>query len=343
VSPNPLVGCVIVKDNKIIGAGFHQKYGDNHAEVNAINSSKESLEGSTLYVNLEPCAHYGNTPPCVERIIESRIKKVVIGTIDINPLVSGKGIKFLKQAGIDVKVGVLEEECYDLNKFFFKFISNKIPYISLKIAQSLDGFISDKFYNSKWLSSTSSRKIVHSMRSFYDAVLIGVNTANIDNPQLNVRLMEGRNPFRVVLDSQLKINKAIKLISQNKDGKTIIFCSPDALLNKGKKVEYLYSKGVEIIPVQKLKDGLNLKKVLQQLGKRNISSILVEGGSRIFSAFLEKKLWDEINLFIAPKILGDGLSVFSNLNKRNIHNAINLKNIKVEKIENDTFITFVKN
>ena len=194
VSPNPLVGCIIVKDERIIGAGYHEKYGENHAEINAINSAKESIEGSTLFVNLEPCSHQGLTPPCVDKIIENKIKRVVIGTLDMNPLVCGNGIKKLKAAGIDVKAGILENECTALNKFFFKHITKKIPYVTLKIAQTLDGKIADRKGDSKWISSLLSRRYVHELRSKYDAVLIGLGTVLKDNPSLTVRLTEGRNP-----------------------------------------------------------------------------------------------------------------------------------------------------
>lgn len=343
VSPNPLVGCVIVKNKKIIGSGFHQKYGDKHAEINAIESAKQSLEGATLYVNLEPCSHFGKTPPCVDRIIKSGIKRVVVGTIDPNPLVSGRGIEILKNAGINVTVGILEEECYQLNKFFFKFIKSKIPYINLKIAQTLDGFIADKSNNSKWISSTSSRKLVHSMRAQYDAVLIGVDTANIDDPLLNVRLVEGRNPLRIILDSDLRINNSLKLITRNKDEKTFVVCSEVALTKNKNKIKYLHSKGVKLLSVKKTDTGLNLRMLLSILGKQNITSILVEGGARIFSSFLINKLWDEINLFIAPKIMGDGLTAFSALKSKNFYNRLQFKNLNVEKVENDTHIIITKN
>ena len=217
VSPNPLVGCVIIKDNKIIGAGYHQKFGEEHAEINAINSSAESVEGSTLYVNLEPCSHHGKTPPCVDRIIKEKIKRVVIGTLDVNPLVSGNGVKALKKAGVDVKVGVLENECIELNKFFFKYITSKLPYVTLKAAQTLDGMIADKNKNSEWISSKESRKYVHWLRARYDAVLIGSDTAKIDNPKLTVRMVEGRNPYRVVLDSKLSLKTDLYLFKNNFD------------------------------------------------------------------------------------------------------------------------------
>ena len=171
VSPNPLVGAVVVKNERILGAGFHEKFGGKHAEINAIEKAKESIEGATLFVNLEPCSHYGKTPPCVDRIISEKIKRVVIGTLDMNPLTSGIGVKKLKSAGIDVKVGILEKECIGLNKFFFKYITKKLPYVSLKSAQTIDGRIADKSGESAWISSLQSRKYVHSLRAQYDAVL----------------------------------------------------------------------------------------------------------------------------------------------------------------------------
>ena len=246
VSPNPLVGCVIIKDNRIIGAGYHQKFGEDHAEINAINSSAESLEGSTLYVNLEPCSHFGKTPPCVDRIIKEKIKRVVIGTLDINPLVSGNGVKALKKAGIEVKVGILEKECIELNKFFFKFITNMLPYVTLKAAQTLDGMIADKNNYSEWISSSESRKYVHWLRARYDAVLIGSETARIDNPKLTVRMVEGRNPYRVVLDSSLKLKSDLNLFKSNSDNKTIVITS-EKNKSKLKKINQLEKLGVKVL------------------------------------------------------------------------------------------------
>ncbi|MCS7053466.1 MAG: bifunctional diaminohydroxyphosphoribosylaminopyrimidine deaminase/5-amino-6-(5-phosphoribosylamino)uracil reductase RibD [Ignavibacterium sp.] len=342
VSPNPLVGCVIVKDDRIIGQGYHKKYGDNHAEVNAIYSAKESLTDAVLYVNLEPCVHFGKTPPCVDKIIESGIKKVVIGTIDPNPLVAGKGIKKLSKSNVKVKFGVLEKECLELNKFFFKYIKTNIPYVNLKIAQSLDGYITSNANKSEIITSKESRKVVHKLRSEYDAVLIGVNTAIIDNPSLNVRLVEGRDPYRVVLDSNLRIRKNSNLVQNNKDCKTIIFCSYDALNSKKRYINYLQSKGVRIIPVRKNTKGLSLKEVLRKLGSLKIASLLVEGGSKIFSSFLQQNLWDEINIFLAPKILGDGLRSFSSVSKNKLINSISSCDVKFEKYENDIRIIFIK-
>jgi len=342
VSPNPLVGCVITKNNRIIGAGYHQKYGEDHAEINAINSSSESLEGSTLYVNLEPCCHHGKTPPCVDRIIKEKIKRVVIGTLDINPLVSGKGVKALKKAGIDVKVGVLEKECIELNKFFFKFVKHKLPYVTLKAAQTLDGMIADKNNYSEWISSSESRKHVHWLRAKYDAVLIGSETARADNPKLTVRMVEGRNPFRVVLDSNLKLKSDLNLFKYNSDSKTIVITSK-ANNTKFKKLNQLEKLGVKILFAKSdIKGRMQLKSVLKELVKLQIISVMVEGGSKIFSSFVKQNLFDDIYLFVSPKILGSGLQTFSELNSKKLDEAAKLNIKRTQKIGDDVLIELVK-
>jgi len=342
VSPNPLVGCVITKNNRIIGAGYHQKFGENHAEINAINSAVEPLEGSTLYVNLEPCSHFGHTPPCVDKIIESKISRVVIGTLDVNPLVSGNGVKKLKKAGIEVKVGVLEKECTELNKFFFKYIIKKVPYVTLKIAQTLDGKIADESDYSQWISSPDSRKRVHSLRSAYDAVLIGSRTARIDNPLLTVRLTEGRNPWRIVLDSNLKLSDDLRLFKQNSDGKTILITSKESLSKKN-KIKKLSDFGVRIIFVKRNGNGkLNLNNVLKELAMLEISSVLVEGGSEIFSSFLKQNLFDDIKVFISPKILGSGLPAFGSIKINDLRKAYKLKIKSSEIVGEDLFIELTK-
>ncbi len=228
VSPNPLVGCVITKNNKIIAEGWHKKYGFAHAEVNAINSALRKgidLKNSVLYVNLEPCSHYSKTPPCVNKIIENKIKKVVIGVKDPYRLVAGRGIKKLKENNIEVIAGVLENECIDLNKFFFKHVKNELPYITVKAAQTLDGKIADEKYKSKWISSAESRKLVHKLRSEYDAVLVGANTVKYDNPKLTVRHVKGRNPYRIVLDRNLKSDLSKNIFTDNCKDKTIVVTS----------------------------------------------------------------------------------------------------------------------
>jgi len=342
VSPNPLVGCVIIKDNRIIGAGYHQKFGEDHAEINAINSSAESLEGSTLYVNLEPCSHFGKTPPCVDRIIKEKVKRVIIGTLDINPLVSGNGVKALKKAGIEVKVGILEKECIELNKFFFKFITNMLPYVTLKAAQTLDGMIADKNNYSEWISSSESRKYVHWLRARYDAVLIGSETARIDNPKLTVRMVEGRNPYRVVLDSSLKLKSDLNLFKSNSDNKTIVITS-EKNKSKLKKINQLEKLGVKVLFAKSDTYGrIKLKSVLKEIVKLQISSILVEGGSKIYSSFLKEKLFDDIFLFVSPKILGNGLKTFSELKSNKLSDAAKLNIRRTQKIGDDLLIELFK-
>lgn len=341
VSPNPLVGCVVTKNNKIIGAGYHKKYGEAHAEINAINSTTESLEGSTLYVNLEPCSHFGHTPPCVDRIIQEKIKRVVIGTLDLNPI-SGNGVKKLKKAGIDVKVGVLEKECTELNKFFFKYSAQKIPYVTIKAAQTLDGMIADKQYNSGWISSSESRKFVHSLRSKYDAILIGSHTAKMDDPQLTVRLVEGRNPFRIVLDSKLKLRTDLKLFTKNSDKKTILVTTFDSEEKKN-KIKKLQALGVKILFIRKNnRNRIHLKSLLKKLAKIEITSVLVEGGGEVFSSFVKQNIFDDILLFINPKILGDGIKTFPECGIKKLKEANKLKIKRSENIGDDILLFLTK-
>ncbi len=342
VSPNPLVGCIILKNDKIIGAGYHEKFGKNHAEINAINSSIENLEGSTLFVNLEPCSHFGKTPPCVDKIIEKKIKRVVIGTRDMNPIVSGNGIKKLKKAGIEVKVGVLEKDCIELNKFFFKFITKKIPFVTLKTAQTLDGKIADNNGGSKWISSIDSRKYVHKLRSNYDAILVGAGTIFKDDPSLTVRMVEGRNPKRIVIDSELGL-KLDKKIFKNNNDKNLIIIASEKSANKYRKIKKLYKRGVKVLFVRENDEGLlDLKSALKLLGKMKISSLLVEGGSKIFSSFIRENIFDNIFAFITPKILGNGLSVFENIGINSIRKAIKLRVKQVENIGDDILIELIK-
>ncbi len=342
VSPNPLVGCVIVKNDRIISAGYHEKFGENHAEVNAIEKAKESLEGATLYTNLEPCSHHGKTPPCVNKIIDQKIKKVVVGTNDMNPLVSGNGIRKLKSAGIDVKVGIMESDCIELNRFFFKYITEKIPYITLKAALTLDGRIADKSGDSKWISSLNSRKYVHQLRASYDAVLVGYGTVKRDDPKLTVRLAEGRNPRRIILDTKLELNNKFKLLINNKDRKLIIVTSKRNASKKG-KIKKILSHNAEIIFVKEDANGkLNLKNALKELAKVNISSILVEGGREIYTSFIKKNLFDDIMLFVTPKLMGCGIPLLGNINKRNIKNALKLRVRNTERIGDDFLVELIK-
>ena len=286
VSPNPLVGCVIVHEDRIIGEGWHGRFGGPHAEVNAISSvtSKELLSESTLYVNLEPCAHHGKTPPCADLIISSGIKKVVVSNLDPNPLVAGKGISQLKHAGVSVLEGILESEGQFLNRRFFTFFSKQRPYIILKWAETADGFMARLNHDSKWISNQSSRKLVHQYRAQEDAIMVGKNTAYYDNPQLTVRHWEGEHPIRVVLDAKISLGIDLHLF----DGKVPTLCYNHLKNEKRTNLEF----------VQGPETGF-LEFVLKDLCQRNIQSILVEGGSQLLSNLLRLDLWDEARIFIS--------------------------------------------
>jgi diaminohydroxyphosphoribosylaminopyrimidine deaminase/5-amino-6-(5-phosphoribosylamino)uracil reductase len=337
VSPNPMVGAVLVKNGRVIGRGYHKQFGGRHAEVNAIRSAKTSVAGSTLYVNLEPCNFHGKTPPCTDLIIASRIKKVVIGTLDQNPRVRGKGVSQLRNHGIEVITGVLEDDCKKLNEKFIKYIRTQIPFITLKIAQSLDGKIADITGTSQWITNEKSRTVVHKLRSQYDAVLVGAGTVIKDNPELTVRHVKGRNPLRVIIDSHFSTNINAKVFSRK--SKTIIFTSKKQFRKHRRKRNSFEKKGIEIIPMDDSKNGAyNLNRVLSILGSKGVASVLVEGGATIFSLFLEQKLTDKVLFFVAPKIYGDGLSAFRNLIPKKHGNELQLSLASVQQIGNDVLI-----
>lgn len=301
VNPNPMVGAVIVKDNKIVGTGYHEKYGGKHAEINAIENSRESLNGSTMYVNLEPCSHFGKTPPCVDKIIESKINKVVIASVDPNPLVQGKGVKKLRDAGIEVKVGVLDEENKKLNEVFLKYIKNKKPFVVMKVAMSLDGKISTTTGQSKWISCDESRRYVHKLRSEVMSILVGINTVIKDNPMLDCRLENGKNPIRIIVDTTLKIPIDSKIVSSSKSIRTIVVTTKRANRNVMKLLE---DKGVEILTVNLKNNLVDLKEMINKLGELNIDSILIEGGSSLNFSVMNENIVDKIQVYVAPIILG---------------------------------------
>lgn len=301
VNPNPMVGAVIVEDNKIVGTGYHEKYGGKHAEVNAIENSRESLNGSTMYVNLEPCSHFGKTPPCVDKIIESKINKVVIASVDPNPLVQGKGVKKLRDAGIEVKVGVLDEENKKLNEVFLKYIKNKKPFVVMKVAMSLDGKIATTTGQSKWISCDESRRYVHKLRSEVMSILVGINTVIKDDPMLDCRLENGKNPIRIIVDTTLKIPIDSKIVSSSKSIRTIVVTTKNANRNVMKLLE---GKGVEILTVNLKNNLVALKEMINKLGELNIDSILIEGGSSLNFSAMNENIVDKIQVYVAPIILG---------------------------------------
>jgi diaminohydroxyphosphoribosylaminopyrimidine deaminase / 5-amino-6-(5-phosphoribosylamino)uracil reductase len=295
VSPNPMVGCVIELDGKIIGEGYHQKYGEPHAEVNAIRSviDKSVLSQSTVYVNLEPCSHFGKTPPCADLLIDHNVRKVVIANVDSNPLVGGKGIQKLKSAGIEVHTGVLENEGRELNRRFFTFIEKKRPFIILKWAETADGFIARKNFDSKWISSELSRQLVHRWRAEESALLVGKNTVLHDDPQLNVRSWTGSNPVRIVIDHNLSLQADLKIF----DG-----TQPTIIYNLRKSEE---QQNVEVV---KLTEDTFMPMLLSDLHSKGLQSLIVEGGAATLTQFIEQNLWDEARVFIASTKFGEGIS-----------------------------------
>lgn len=294
VSHNPLVGCVVVHDERIIGEGWHQRYGEAHAEVNAIRSvnDKNLLRQSTVYVNLEPCSHTGKTPPCADLLIQSAVKKVVIANEDSNPLVAGNGIKKLKSAGIDVVTGVLEKQGRELNQRFFTFIETERPYIILKWAETADGFIARENYESRWVSNEFSRQLVHRWRSEEDAVLIGTKTAAHDNPRLSVRDWSGRNPVRIVVDRFLRLPKSLHLFDTSQ--KTICY-------NLLKHEEH---SNLDYI---RLDEANFLHQLIHDLFKRKIQSVIVEGGALTLNLFIKSGMWDEARVFRSQRSFGQGI------------------------------------
>ena len=294
VSPNPMVGCLIVHEDEIIGEGYHQIYGGPHAEVNAVHSveNQELLRNSTVYVTLEPCAHWGKTPPCANLLVEKQVKKVVIAAFDSNPLVGGKGIEILRNAGIEVETGLLEKEARWQNRRFFTQIEKHRPYVILKWAQSQDGFVAREDYSSKWISGSQSRQLVHKWRAEEDAILVGKNTALYDNPSLNVRDWVGKNPLRIVLDSKLELPEELNLF----DRTVHTICFNTIKSESSKNLDF-----VQLEPVFSVSD------ILDELQKRKIQSLIVEGGRKVLSQFIESGLWDEARVFTGKAKFDTGI------------------------------------
>lgn len=342
-APNPLVGAILVKDEKILGEGFHVEYGKAHAEVNAIADAKRNgfdISGATLYVNLEPCSHTDKqTPPCAPLIIAEKISKVVISTLDPNPKVSGQGVKKLLDAGVIVETGVLENEGLILNEIFFKFISTGMPFVHVKIAQSLDGKIATETGQSKYITSEKSRAKVHEMRNRYDAILIGSNTLELDNPLLTVRhpeILNPSQPYRVAICKLEKIDFKWHIISDDFKYKTIIVTTSKDYIKNRKRVKMLMELGVGVIEIRENQSGeISIHELLLELGHKNISSVLVEGGTTIFTQFLKQKLFDKISIFIAPMIFGLGQNSIGELKITNVEDAIKFENPIMEFVGKD--------
>jgi diaminohydroxyphosphoribosylaminopyrimidine deaminase/5-amino-6-(5-phosphoribosylamino)uracil reductase len=320
-SPNPAVGCVIVKSGAVIGEGWHRKAGGPHAEIHALEMAGAAARGADLYVTLEPCCHTGKTPPCSDALIKAGVKRVVAGMKDPNPLVSGSGLDALERAGIDTTCGVLEDDCRAINLPFIKLITTGMPYVTYKCAMTLDGNIATITGESRWISCEESRKHVHKMRANMDAVMVGVDTVIADNPSLTVRHVRGRNPLRVIVDTRLRTPESFVVLSGKLSSKTII-----ATTETNPRVHRRYLKqGATIVVCDEFDGRVSMTDLLPKLGTMGVQSILLEGGSRLAGTMLQHGLIDELVFFVAPKIIGNnGFAPFTLQDITSMEQAINL-------------------
>ncbi|MCS7258948.1 MAG: bifunctional diaminohydroxyphosphoribosylaminopyrimidine deaminase/5-amino-6-(5-phosphoribosylamino)uracil reductase RibD [candidate division WOR-3 bacterium] len=329
-SPNPLVGAVVVKDHKIISEGYHEYFGGPHAEINALNNAQTNLHGATMYVTLEPCAFTNKkTPPCAPQLINAGLKRVVIGSVDPNPMNSNKGVRILRQAGIEVIVGVLADEIKRQNESYFKYIKQKIPFVTLKLALTLDGKIATIRGQSQWITSKTSREYVQLLRKDADAILVGIGTVIKDDPHLTCRIAPKKKLWRIILDPNFKIPKNAQVLHQR--GPVLIF------VNKRKLNKIPKSLGAEIVPLA-CDNEFDWGEILSELGKRNIASLLIEGGAQIASSALKSQIVDKVYLFYAPKILGQGLGFSDYLISKNLESALKLKEYSIVRCDVDFII-----
>ncbi len=337
-SPNPLVGAVVVRNQAVVGFGAHLRAGTAHAEIHALNMAGSSAEGGTMYVTLEPCNHHGRTPPCTERIIKEGIKKVYVATLDPNPLVAGSGVKALKEAGIEVDVGLLQDEAKQINEIYNKYIVTQMPFVILKTAMTLDGKTATVGGDSKWITNSASRYQVHQLRNQVDGILVGVQTICKDDPQLTTRLPEGgQSPIRIVLDSFLSIPETAQILDVE-EAPTILVCTKE---HNQEKRERLQQKGVQFVIVEGERGKVSIEQALYQLGKVGVTSILVEGGSQIHGSFLDAGRVDKMVVFIAPKVIGGRLSVpaIGGSGVSYMSEAVELEHVNVETFDGDICIT----
>lgn len=305
VNPNPVVGAVIVKNGKIIGEGYHQFYGGPHAEINAFHNAVEEVRDSTLYVTLEPCCHFGKTPPCVDEIIRRGIKRVVVGVLDPNPLVAGQGVKRLQDHGIETNTGVMEEECRKINEVFMRYVVSKKPFVIMKSAMTLDGKIASHTGNSKWITGEEARKEVHKLRNRVSAIMVGIGTVLTDDPELTCRIEGGRNPKRIVVDSSLQIPFEAAVVKNCDETPVYIATTKKADMGKIKALE---AKGIHVLVIPEFNGRVDLKVLLIKLGEVNIDSVLLEGGAALNYSAMAQSIVDKVQFYIAPKIIGGELA-----------------------------------
>ncbi|MGH1364020.1 MAG: bifunctional diaminohydroxyphosphoribosylaminopyrimidine deaminase/5-amino-6-(5-phosphoribosylamino)uracil reductase RibD [Calditrichia bacterium] len=342
-SPNPMVGAIIVKDGRVIGEGFHERYGEAHAEIMAINSASEPIVGATMYCTLEPCCHSISdkiTPPCTKRLLEEKFSRIVIAMPDPNPHVSGKGIDILRDSGIRVDVGLLRHEAEQLNEAYCHYIQFQVPFVHLKMAMSLDGRIATSTQHSKWITDLSARRHVHQMRHEHAAVLVGRHTVETDDPKLTVREVTGKNPKRIILDSGLRLDESNNVFSDEHRDKTILFIGKHA--DPG-KVARLRKRGVQIEVAPLTIGKISLSFLLERLGQMKLSSLLVEGGSEIHTSFLRENLFDKLSCFVAPLIIGKGIEAVGELGITDVSEALRLSNVNYQQINEQILLTAYRN
>ncbi len=331
-SPNPMVGAVIVRNGRVIGQGYHKRVGSPHAEIEALKNARENVEGATLYVTLEPCCHQGRTGPCVPEIINAGIKRVVYSMKDPNPVVAGKGAVMLRKAGVEVKSGVLMAEAARINEKYLKFMQTGRPFVTLKLAQTLDGRIATKSGDSKWITSPAARKLVHKLRATHDAIVVGAQTIRADNPSLTVRLVRGKNPYRIVISTKFNISRKSHIFANNDDAHTIVAVPEKTAIKANYRNPIIWS-------VKKTKGRISLTDFVEKAGAFGVTSLLVEGGGQLATEFLKAKLVDKIYLFTAAKIIGRGIEGVNDLSIKKIEKAVTFRNGAFRAVVPDMLFT----
>jgi diaminohydroxyphosphoribosylaminopyrimidine deaminase / 5-amino-6-(5-phosphoribosylamino)uracil reductase len=342
-SPNPMVGAVVVKEDTIVGRGYHKALGGAHAEVNALEDAGDRAAGGTLYVTLEPCNHHGRTPPCTERIISAGLQRVVVAMADPNPDVTGGGIAYLTRHGVAVTRGVCEQEAKQLNETFVKFVATKRPFVLVKCAATLDGRIATRTGDARWVSGEASRAYVHRLRHAYDAILVGINTVSADDPSLTTRLegMDGKDPVRIVLDSALRISENAKVLQPGSDSDTLIVTGDRSdEPNFRKKKDALEINGAKVLVAPLKDDRIDLDRLMDRLGAMEITSLLIEGGGGVIASAFAAGVVDKINFFYAPKILGgdDGVPICRGAGPESMRQCLNVKKMTVRRFGEDVMI-----
>ena len=335
--PNPMVGAVLVRGGKVIATGFHRLAGEDHAEIVALKRAGAKAKGATLYINLEPCSHYGRTPPCSRALIRAGIKEVVAGMKDPNLLVAGRGFRELRRGGIQVRAGLLEQECRTLNEAFIKYITRQLPFVTLKLAASLDGKIAAVSGDAHWISSEASRRMVHELRNQVDAVVTGVGTVIADDPQLTCRIPNGRNPWRVILDSRLRVPLAAKLLRQPDPERSIIVTSERSPHQKARAIESL---GAQVWRVRLRRGRIPWTAILRRLAAKGALSVMIEGGATTAAWALQEQAVDKLLFFYAPMILGgDGRVMIDALGVKRVRQALRVQRTRVRKLGTDTLVS----